>query len=314
MSPSRAGGWRRFGEGHAKDQRTAAAVKALNLQDRVLTLGGRRVRVASVDGTGTPVLLVAGCGLSLEFWLPVADQLRVEHHRPLLAFDRPGLGGTHWPGHEPTLAEEVATLTAALELLDRPAIVVGHSMASFHVEALARTRPDLVAALVLVDGSVEWPAEPPTSPKVGLATLVDQLTRRRLFAVAGQVIWRLGTVVQSEQTLHQVFGPRMARTYRAPGALAMATAEAMAYDQQAWDLVQLRARHPWPGTSTTLLTAANTCGLRQWLDQQQRLAGLLGAAQVVVEGSRHLMMIDRPDAIVTAIAQLDPAPATQKPG
>ena len=290
----------------AKDRQTGALVRRMTLTDSVEVLGGCSVRLVRARGNGRPLLLMAGCGLSLDFWLPVTALLRGgEHHRELIAFDRPGLGGTPWPGHEPTLAQEVATAVAALELLGQPAILVAHSVAAFHAEAVARTRPDLVAGLVLVDGSVEWPAEPPSNPSGGLARFVAKVTRPRGVAVLGQQLWRLGTVFQSERTLGHLYGPRLVNSYREPGALAAATAEAVAYDRQAWDLIVVRTEHPWPPIPTIVLTAGQTAGLRGWVRQHRRLAALLGASQLVVENSKHLMMVDRPDAIVAAIAQID---------
>lgn len=52
--------------------------------------------------------------------------------------------------------------------------------------------------------------------------------------------------------------------------------------------------------ATLLLTAADASD-GQWIDEQARLARLLEARHVVVEQSKHLMMLDRPDAIVGAI-------------
>jgi pimeloyl-ACP methyl ester carboxylesterase len=52
-----------------------------------------------------------------------------------------------------------------------------------------------------------------------------------------------------------------------------------------------------------VLTAASG-GLRRWVADQRRLAQLLGARQVVIDDSRHLVMLDRPDVVVDAIRSL----------
>jgi pimeloyl-ACP methyl ester carboxylesterase len=52
-----------------------------------------------------------------------------------------------------------------------------------------------------------------------------------------------------------------------------------------------------------VLTAAAGRGPR-WIAKQAQLAALLNARQVVVDDSRHLMMIDRPDVVATAVRAL----------
>ena len=81
----------------------------------------------------------------------------------VLRLDRPGLVRTPWPGVLPELSAEVETLVDLIERMEAPAVLVAHSMAGLHAEALARRRPDLVAALVLVDSSVEWRVRRPRS-------------------------------------------------------------------------------------------------------------------------------------------------------
>ena len=54
---------------------------------------------------------------------------------------------------------------------------------------------------------------------------------------------------------------------------------------------------------TVVLTAAGDGGAR-WVANQRRLAELLGARQVVIDDSRHLIMLDRPDAVADAIRSL----------
>lgn len=82
--------------------------------------------------------------------------------------------------------------------------------------------------------------------------------------------------------------------------MAMAVAEWIGYDQQAWDLLAVRSEHPWPDLSTVLLSAVYS-GQEQELDRHERLAPMLGAKLVVVENSHHLMMLDRPEVIADAI-------------
>ncbi|CAI9407833.1 alpha/beta fold hydrolase [Aestuariimicrobium sp. T2.26MG-19.2B] len=273
----------------------------------VVDLGGRTVQVRTRAGEGRPIVLIAGCGLAMQFWRDVADSF--DGREWLVSYDRPGIGGTPWPGTLPTLTEEQATLVALLERLGSPAVLVGHSMASFIVEAVARTRPELVAGVVMVDGSVEWPVRPPREGTARLAGLVGSATGSAPLGAVGSLAWHLGTWVQSTREFRNLHGGRLSQTYADPDTLAAATAESFAYDWQAWDLIELRRRAAWPdGLPTIVLTAAHEDShlrrwTRRWVRTQARWARLLGARHQVVT-SRHLMMLDRPQVIVDAVREL----------
>ncbi|MET1005002.1 MAG: alpha/beta hydrolase, partial [Propionibacteriaceae bacterium] len=215
--------------------------------------------------------------------------------------DRPGLGGTPWPGVLPRLADEVATLA---ELIDRlgTSVVVAHSMAGLHAEALARLHPDRVAGLVLVDSSVEWSPKPPSGDAVWLtaARSVRAVMRVPVFRPLGSLADRLLTSAQSRRRVFDAVTPEAKEVYRSRDAVASVVAEQAAYGQQVLDLAALRATTPLPELPVTVLTAAADGGA-SWVDDQRRLADLLGGTQLVAEDSRHLIMIDRPDLVAAAV-------------
>ncbi|MEL4356929.1 MULTISPECIES: alpha/beta fold hydrolase [unclassified Luteococcus] len=270
----------------------------------VVRCAGREMHWREREGTDPAVVLMSGCGLAMEFW---RDLIGLLPGVRVLSYDRPGMGRTRWPGHLPRLAEEVASLA---ELLDQRgitrAVLVAHSMAAFHAEALARIRPNLVSGVVLVDGSVEWYATRPDLPAPTIARrvgrVVDALSLNRL---AGMT-FRFGTYLQSNHEFSKLGYGRIPAIYRDADSLAMGVAESMAYERQGWDLLQLRPRYPWPGVPTVVLSAADAEDGR-WVATQKRLAHLLGARQVVVPDSKHLMMLDRPDVIVDAIHAVRPS-------
>ncbi len=270
--------------------------------DEVRRLAGTDVRVR-VQGDGPPVLLLGGCGVPSALWAPVLERLSGV---TVLRLDRAGAGGTPWPGRLPTLDGEVSVLTALLETLEEPAVVVAHSMAGPHAEALTRLRPDLVARLVLVDSTVRWPSPAPRSALSRAAWLaLARLARRLVRAgptqrLAGQVGW-LGcagqTRVRTAAVRHAV---RVAFTD--PEAVAAVVAEQAVEADQLAALRAVRARSPWPGTPVVVLVAAGD-GAPGWVADQRRLARLLSAGCVVVEDARHLMMLDCPDVLTAAVAR-----------
>jgi pimeloyl-ACP methyl ester carboxylesterase len=266
----------------------------------VASFGGRQVHLVSTVAGQPTVLLLGGCGVPSYVWDDVAALLP---DLSMLRLDRPGLMETPWPGRLPELAEEVATLAELVDAIAGPVVVVAHSMAGPHAEALVRQHPGAVSGLVLVDGSVEWELR---KAGRGRGWLLAARGVRRAMAVRalrplGPLADHAMVVAQSRRV--RIFDPvsTLARaTYRRGDTVASVIAEQAAYGSQIQDLAEVRKTASWPGTPTVVLTAAGDGG-KSWVEDQRRLAELLGARQVVPEDSRHLMMIDRPDAIAEAV-------------
>ncbi len=270
---------------------------------RVVQLGGRAVYLQVQAGQGPPVVLLGGCAVPASAF---ADVVALLAGRRVVSLDRPGLVQTSWPGVLPTLAQEVDTLVELGVALGEPAIVVAHSMAGPHAEALARHRPDLVAGLVLLDASVEFEPRRPGSGGVWLAVAraVQRAAGLAPLAAAGAVGARVLFSVQSARRRLTDASPKLVgELFHRPDTLAMVVAEQAAYAAQLWDLDRQRRAEPWPKTPTLVLTAAGDGG-SSWVALQARLSRLLGARQVVIENSKHLVMIDRPDLVAEAATAL----------
>ena len=269
--------------------------------DGLATFGGRCVHLVTQTGTGPPVVLLGGCGVPSYDWDRLADLLP---DLALIRLDRPGLMGSPWPGELPRLAAEVDTLVALLESTGS-AVVVAHSMASFHAEALARQRPDLVVGLVIADGSVEFPRRRPWPRRRWrwLAELVRKAMAVPPLRAPGSFGQRVLFAAQSHHRFTEPVSPLVRQTFRDPDTIASVLAEQAAYPEQAWDLAQVRERFGWPQIPTIVLTAA-AGGRTRWIAKQARLATLLDARQVVVAVSHHLIMIDRPDVLDEAVRAL----------
>ena len=142
---------------------------------RILTIGGRAIRVAVREGTPSrpPLLLCNGIGVSLELFQPFVDAL--DPQRPVIRFDIPGIGGSP----APVIPYHLATLPSLLAgLLDQlgyqQADVLGISWGGGLAQQFALSRPDRVRRLVLVatgPGSLMVPGNP--------RVLLRMLTPRR---------------------------------------------------------------------------------------------------------------------------------------
>jgi pimeloyl-ACP methyl ester carboxylesterase len=101
-------------------------------------------------GQGEPLVLVHGLmgrGSTWSRQLPWLTRLGAVY-----TYDAPWHRGRDVPDPYPISTERfVADLGAAVETLESPAVMVGHSMGALHSWCLAASRPELVRALVVED-------------------------------------------------------------------------------------------------------------------------------------------------------------------
>ncbi|GAA2751645.1 alpha/beta fold hydrolase [Amnibacterium kyonggiense] len=102
-------------------------------------------------GARPGVTLLHGAGLNAHTW----DATLLALHEDALAVDLPGHGDSAWRDDFDYRPATNATAVAALldALGTGPQVVVGQSLGGLTAIALAADRPDLVAALVIVDAS-----------------------------------------------------------------------------------------------------------------------------------------------------------------
>ena len=142
---------------------------------RVLSVGGRAIRVAVREGTPglPPLLLCNGIGVSLELLQPFVDAL--DSRRGVIRFDMPGIGGSPAPVIPYHLAALAPLLSGLLDQLGyQQADVLGISWGGGLAQQFALGRPDRVRRLVLVatgPGALMVPGRP--------GVLIRMLTPRR---------------------------------------------------------------------------------------------------------------------------------------
>ena len=136
--------------GNPPDQAHAAPV-----DDGLIDVGGRSLHLHCA-GHGTPtVLLEAGAATDGGSWRRV--QKDIAQRTRVCAYDRAGLGFSDKPGKARAVADVVQDLRALLMTarIERPYVLVGHSMGAVYVRLYAAAHPDEVAGMVLIDGSTE---------------------------------------------------------------------------------------------------------------------------------------------------------------
>jgi pimeloyl-ACP methyl ester carboxylesterase len=290
---------------------------------------GRLVRVAGTvhhavldEGPdGAPVVVfTSGLGGAWYDWDAVMPLLA--GRATLLRFDRPGLGWSQPSAVPPTLAGEAERIRELLEALSLPApvVLVGHSLAGFHVEAFARMFPELTAGVVLVDGSTEPDAVPPPAytQRVRRWRRIGAMTRvTGIGGLISPAVWRgvigattlRGPVVTAdpEQTTATFAAGR-------PGVAALV--ENTLYFDVAAELLELRCEKEFPPVPLRVLAAFGRSRVERavlprglasrvadaWRLRQRELAALSPYGELVeLPDSAHYIPFDRPDAIADAV-------------
>ncbi len=289
---------------------------------------GRLVRVAGSahhvvvdegpDGV-PPVVFTSGLGGAWYDWDAVVPFLA--GRATLVRFDRPGLGWSQPVAVPPTLAGEAERIRALLDALDLPgpAVLVGHSLAGFHVEAFARLYPRLTAGVVLVDSSTE----PQAAPQPAFS---QRVRRWRLIGAAGRVsgvggligpaVWRAVIAATTVGSTPAADPQHVAATFAAgrPGATAMV--ENTLYLDMAAELLELRCERDFPSVPLQVLAAFGRSRLERavmprglasrvadaWRLRQRDLAALSPLGRLMeLPDSGHYIPFDRPDAIADAV-------------
>ncbi|XRQ05636.1 alpha/beta fold hydrolase [Actinomadura welshii] len=282
----------------------------------ILNVGREQVHaVESGPAEGAPLLLASGLGGAWFDWAPTVALLRDEYR--VTVFDRPGLGLSPAGNARPTLRRDTAILAALAERAGRPVIVLAHSMAAFHAEALARTRPGLVRGLVLADPSYEHDprvAVRPASVLTPAATAAGAvLGATRLAKAAGPYGRRL--VLRRTSRRDKAVPDRVVRSAYGRGTvIGTVLAEELAYREMAADLARLRERRPFPPVPLVVVTAlgdvSRPARRREWSGGHARLAAMSPHGhQVVLADALHMVPLDRPDVLADAVADVRRAEA-----
>ena len=274
-------------------------------------------------GAGAPtVLLEGGYGADSLGWGRVKSALAKSYR--VCTYDRAGTGFSD-PGPLPRDGAAIARdldrgLTAAG--LDGPYIVVGHSAGALYVRLFSNRRPQDVVGMVLVDPSVEHQDRRFATMFGEGAAGAGPLRARAVQCLAAA---EAGTLPSSEPPLERCVPPP--RSGQSPAAAAARRAEALR--PSTWQARISELDTLWNATSDQLdagrqsygdlplvvLTADGTYAaapeaLREplanlwWgLHRETARRSSRGVSRQVA-GSSHMMMTDRPDAIVAAVNEV----------
>jgi pimeloyl-ACP methyl ester carboxylesterase len=311
-------------------------VTSAAIPGRLVRVGGQVLHVVAEPGPAdaVPVVFASGLGGAWYDWDPVVPLLLGS--APLLLFDRPGLGWSEPSPLAPSLAGETERIRALLTTPgvlapDAPpagrAVLVGHSLAGFHIEAFARLHPELTAGLVLVDSSEESDPPAPDPPELAERRLARWRTVGELAARSGVSGLVTPAVRALAVRLSRKSGSDLAdrddvAATAASGRLATAALlENATYHAVAAQLLELRCERPFPeqlplrvitalGESPAMaaLPFGREARMRRsgmWRNRQLTLAALSRRGKLIeLVDSGHFVAYDRPDAVALAVREV----------
>jgi pimeloyl-ACP methyl ester carboxylesterase len=265
------------------------------------TLGGAgRGALLAVEtfGQGETLVLMHGLATTREIWGLVVPTLAQARH--VVTLDVPGFGESvaAGPGFElEAVAERIARGLAAHGVRG-PFDLVGHSLGAGLALTLAAARPRAVRRLVLVAPAGLTPLAPPA--RVLLAAGVERaLAARRALAPLAEVGWGRRLLLAFAAADGSLIAPSQARQMLGYSAGATRTGAALAAIAGA-DLRPLLMRTDMPlgmiwGTKDRTVSPRTARSVQ---------AARPDAQLVMIERAGHVVMVERPDAFVSALAGL----------
>jgi pimeloyl-ACP methyl ester carboxylesterase len=286
----------------------------------LVDLGGRRIHMLCA-GTGSPtVLLENGGGSSSVEWTMV-QQLVAKTMR-ICAYDRAGYA---WSEHG-SMDEGIEQAMDDLHLLVRkssiktPFIVVCQSLGCIFARAYQRRFPDQVGAFVFVDGTHD---EGVTLALDGKRIPISLLSREQLpkayeeyrrslpalspGSASDPPFDRLSRDLQNAR--HWAFEKMVQEIGWLPNSVA--SAESWREEFSALRQQRLETSHPLGSLPLVVLERTKDTN-EVWHAQELQLAGLSSTGRLIkAEGSGHMIHLERPDLIASAITQVAAQSGTQ---
>lgn len=229
--------------------------------------------------TRPPVILIHGAGGSHLNWPP---QVRRLDGQPMLAVDLPGHGKSAGVGRQviAEYAADIIEFMAALKL--RTAVIVGHSMGSGVALTLALEYPKSVLGLGLIGGGARLRVAP---------DLLECAANPAMFASAVEMITANSYGSQADPRLKELGGKRLAET-RPPVLYG---------DFLACDGFNVMDNLPRIKTPTLVLVGAEDRMTPPKFSQS--LADRIPKARLqVVPDAGHMLMLEKPDEVASALA------------
>ena len=253
---------------------------------RVVDLDGIRIRYADEgDAEGAAIVFANSLGTDLRVWDPLLPHLPGGFR--LIRYDTRGHGLSETPDDPWTIEDAADDLAALLDALGvRMAVICGLSVGGLIAQSLVRRRPDLVAALILMD----------TAAKIGS----DDLWNERISAVESR-----GLAAIADGVLERWFSPAFRESDPAFGLWrAMLTrTPAEGYARLSAAIRDTDLTEAAPDIRLPVLAMAGEHDGATPPDLVRDTARLIpGARFEIIDGAGHLPCVEQPQAVAALIA------------
>jgi pimeloyl-ACP methyl ester carboxylesterase len=123
-------------------------------EGKFITVNGVQLHYTDTGGSGTPLVLLHGNGMTNEDWRRSGVTDKAAPSYRVIAFDRPGFGYSDRPRGQPWTPDAQAVLIhAALKQMGiTQPVIVGHSWGALVAAAYAMAHPEALRGLVLISG------------------------------------------------------------------------------------------------------------------------------------------------------------------
>jgi pimeloyl-ACP methyl ester carboxylesterase len=238
-----------------------------------------------VRGNGPAIVLIHGFGAAIDWWDKVAPALAADHR--VVRIDLIGHGGTEAPASGYSIERQGELVAAVLDRLGVDRVtVIGHSMGGEVATAFAAIKPERIERMILID-------TPPT-----VETTFTIVAEAAFTPVIGEVLSHFQTDETLRRGMAQGFAPGFAvpekfvadikqLTYT---AFRTAHNESVAYRTAKPTYERIAALRPVP----PLLALSGTEDGIVPPDHAKFFARVPGAEVVMIEGSGHSPMVEKP--------------------
>jgi pimeloyl-ACP methyl ester carboxylesterase len=253
--------------------------------------GGRIVETLIVAanvaeaGTGPAIVMIHGFGAAIDWWDEIAPALAADHR--VIRIDLIGHGGTAALASGYTIPRQAELVAAVLDKLGVDRVtVIGHSMGGEVATALAERSPARIAAMILIDS-------PPTA-----GTTFTVTTDAAMTPVLGELLSHFESDAAIRRGLAQGFAPGFPVPEKFVADLKQLTYTAFRSAHE--DSIAYRTAKPTNERLAVLVPVPPLLALTGTKDaiappeHEKYFAQVPGAKIVMIEGSGHSPMVEKP--------------------